>query len=339
MSRKHALVTGGAGFIGSHLVDSLLEDGWRVTALDNFDPSYDPAIKERNVRGHLEHPNYRLEREDILDLEALKQRLPGGYDVIVHLAAKAGVRPSIMDPIGYQEVNVRGTQNLLELAREWGAEQFVFASSSSVYGVNPNVPWREEDCVLAPISPYASTKVSGELLGHVYSHLYGIRFVALRFFTVYGPRQRPDLAIHKFARLMLEDEVLPYFGDGSSRRDYTYVADIVSGVRAAMDYRKSLYEVVNLGNNRTVSLGELVEGLEKVLGKEAKLDLQPMQPGDVPQTWASVDKAKCLFGYQPKTRLEDGLQRFSRWLLQSRLQSQLQSQWPLEDARLPKESL
>jgi UDP-glucuronate 4-epimerase len=231
------------------------------------------------------------------------------------LAAKAGVRPSIMDPLAYQEVNVRGTQNLLELARDWGVRQFVFASSSSVYGINPNVPWREDDHVLQPISPYASTKVSGELLGHVYSHLYSMRFIALRFFTVYGPRQRPDLAIHKFARLMLQGKPLPFFGDGSTRRDYTYIDDIVSGIRAAMDYTGSMYEVINLGNDRTVSLAELVCGLEKVLGIQAELNLQAEQPGDVPQTWAAVSKARSLLGYEPRTDFRDGLRQFADWLL------------------------
>lgn len=247
-------MTGGAGFIGSHLVDRLLAEGWRVTVVDNFDPFYDPAIKRKNIESHLAHPNYRLVEVDIRDLEGLRARLSGDYDVIVHLAAKAGVRSSIQDPVGYQEVNVGGTQNLLELAREWGVKQVVFASSSSVYGVNPNVPWREDDHVLLPISPYASTKVTGELLGHVYSHLYGIRFIALRFFTVYGPRQRPDLSIHKFARRMLRREPIPIYGDGSARRDYTYVDDVIEGVRRAMDYTATPYEVINLGNNETVSV-------------------------------------------------------------------------------------
>ena len=201
---RHALVTGAAGFIGSHLVDRLLAEGWRVTAVDNFDTFYPRALKEKNIAGHLRHTGYHLFEVDIRDLDAMRDRLRGNYNVVVHLAARAGVRPSILDPLAYQDVNVKGTQNLLELAREWKIPQFVFASSSSVYGVNRNVPWSEEDHGLQPISPYASTKVSGELLGHVYSHLYDIRFVALRFFTVYGPRQRPDLAIHKFARRMLE---------------------------------------------------------------------------------------------------------------------------------------
>lgn len=311
---KSALVTGGAGFIGSHLVDRLLAEGWFVTVVDNFDPFYDPVIKRRNIAPHLEYKNYKLVEADIRDLETLRERLKNDYDVIVHLAAKAGVRPSIKDPVTYQEVNVRGTQNLLELAREWGTKQFVFASSSSVYGVNPNVPWREDDCVLMPISPYAATKVAGELLGHVYSHLYGIRFVALRFFTVYGPRQRPDLAIHKFARLMLKGEHVPLYGDGSSRRDYTYIDDIIQGVRAAMNYSKTQYEVINLGNNRTVSLMELISTLEEVLGVKAKLEYLPPQPGDVPQTWADVEKAGRLLDYKPMTHLESGLIKFWKWI-------------------------
>src|SRR5688500_4239726 len=253
----HALVTGGAGFIGSHLVDSLLADGWRVTVFDNFDPFYDRTIKEDNVRPHLSNPAYTLVRGDVRDVSSIRQLEGASYDVIVHLAARAGVRPSIEDPVGYQQVNVAGTQLVLELARTLGVQQFVFASSSSVYGVNPRVPWREDDYVLQPISPYASTKVSGELLGHVYSHLYGMRFIALRFFTVYGPRQRPDLAIHKFARLMLEEQPIPVFGDGTTSRDYTYVDDVVRGVRSAMNYDASLYEVINLGNTRTVSLREM----------------------------------------------------------------------------------
>jgi UDP-glucuronate 4-epimerase len=320
VSQKTVLVTGGAGFIGSHLVDRLLaEGGWRVTVVDNFAPFYDPAMKETNIKEHLKHPDYRLEREDILNLEALKRKLSGDYDVIVHLAAKAGVRPSIADPIGYQEVNVRGTHNMLELARDWGVRQFVFASSSSVYGTNPNLPWRENDCVLKPISPYASTKVSGELLGHVYSHLHGIRYVALRFFTVYGPRQRPDLAIHKFARRMLAGEPLPFFRDGNSQRDYTYIDDIIEGVRAAMDYCGGRFEIVNLGNNRTVSLREMVSGLEEVLGRKAQLDRRPEQPGDVPQTWADIHKAKSLFGYRPLTEFGIGLERFAAWLADAQL--------------------
>ncbi len=314
---RHALVTGAAGFIGSHLVDRLLADGWRVTAVDNFDPFYPRAVKEQNIAAHLRHTGYRLFEVDIRDLDGMRDRLRGNYSVIVHLAARAGVRPSLLDPLGYQDVNVGGTQNLLELAREWKIPQFVFASSSSVYGVNPNVPWSEEDHGLMPISPYASTKVSGELLGHVYSHLYDIRFLALRFFTVYGPRQRPDLAIHKFARRMLDGRSIPVYGDGSTRRDYTFVADIVAGIRGAMEYRRSKYEVVNLGNNRTVSLSEMIRELEGALGAKALLDRQGDQPGDVPQTWATVDKAHRMFGYEAKTRFTDGVTKFADWLVAS----------------------
>ncbi len=310
----HALVTGAAGFIGSHLVDRLLSDGLRVTAIDSFDPFYARETKERNIAEHRGHASYELIELDIRDLEALRTRLRGPYDVVVHLAARAGVRPSILDPLGYQDVNVKGTQHMLELAKALEVQQFVFASSSSVYGVNPNVPWREADHVLLPISPYASTKVSGELLGHVYSHLYGIRFIALRFFTVYGPRQRPDLAIHKFARRMREGQSIPVFGDGSTRRDYTFIDDIVSGIRGAMDYRGSIFEVVNLGNNQTVSLTEMIHGLESALAVEAVVDRQPEQPGDVPQTWADVEKARALFGYAPKTSFREGVARFAAWL-------------------------
>ena len=311
---KHALVTGGAGFIGSHLVDSLLADGWRVTAFDNFDPLYDPAIKEANIHAHLSSPAYTLVRGDLCEAKAVDLLGGATYDVIVHLAAKVGVRASIEDPVGYQNVNVTGTQLLLELARRIGTTQFVFASSSSVYGVNPRVPWREDDHVLQPISPYASTKVSGELLGHVYSQLYGMRFIALRFFTVYGPRQRPDLAIHKFAKLMLAGQPIPVFGNGGTSRDYTFIEDIVKGVRAAMEYTSSPYEVINLGNTRTVQLSEMIAGLERATGVTATIERHPEQPGDVPQTWANVDKARQLLGYQPSTPYHQGVTRFIEWL-------------------------
>ena len=312
---RTALVTGGAGFIGSHLVDRLLADGWAVTAVDNFDPYYDPADKRANVEGHLASERYRLVEADVRDLDALR----GGvgdvpFDAVVHLAAKAGVRPSIEDPAAYQAVNVGGTQAVLEFARERGVRQVVLASSSSVYGVSPDVPWGEEAAVLRPISPYAATKVAAELLGHVYAHLYGMRVVVLRFFTVYGPRQRPDLAIHKFARRMLSGEPIPLFGDGSTRRDYTYVADVVDGIVRAMAYDGSPFEVVNLGNNRTVRLSELVAALERALGVEAHVERHPEQPGDVPQTWADLTKARRLLGYDPQTGIDDGLARFADWL-------------------------
>ena len=309
-----ALVTGGAGFIGSHLVDSLLASGWRVTAFDNFDPFYDPAIKEGNVRAHLSNDAYTLVRGDLRDRAAVDSLAGPTYDAIVHMAAKAGIRPSIEDPVGYQNVNVTGTQLLLELARRVGTKQFVFASSSSVYGVNPRVPWREDDHVLQPISPYASTKVSGELLGHVYSHLYGMRFIALRIFSVYGPRQRPDLAIHKFAKLMLAGKPIPVFGNGGTSRDYTFVDDVVSGVRAAMDYQSTIYEVINLGNTRTVHLSEMIAGLEHATGVAATIERHPEQPGDVPQTWANIDKARALLGYEPATPYAEGVKKFVDWL-------------------------
>jgi UDP-glucuronate 4-epimerase len=312
---QRAIVTGAAGFIGSHLVDRLLKERWTVTAVDNFDPFYPRELKETHIRDHRRQPGYRVAEIDIRDGAALAALDDAGpYDVIVHLAARAGVRPSILDPIGYQEVNVRGTQNLLEFARERRIPQFVFASSSSVYGINPRVPWSEDDHVLLPISPYASTKVSGELLGHVYSHLFGIRFVALRFFTVYGPRQRPDLAIHKFARAIRAGKPIPVFGDGSTRRDYTFVDDIVNGIVGAMTYEKTPFEVINLGNNATVSLDEMIGRLEEALGVRAIIDRQPEQSGDVPQTWAAIDKARDRLGYAPATRFEDGIRRFVAWL-------------------------
>ena len=314
---KHALVTGGAGFIGSHLVDRLLAEGWRVTVVDNFDPFYKVEVKRANIAPHLDYATYSLVEQDIRDLDALRERLRGEYDVIVHLAAKAGVRPSIHYPIEYQQVNVQGTQNLLEFARERGIKQFVFGSSSSVYGINSRLPWSEDDCVLKPISPYGATKVSGELLGHVYSHLYGIRFIALRFFTVYGPRQRPDLAIHKFARLMLRGEAVPVYGDGMSRRDYTYVADVIEGVRQAMEYEGSLYEVINLGNNTPVRLLEVITHLEEALGVRARVQFLPPEPGDVPATWANIDKASRLLGFQARTPFRRGIQHFVAWLQKS----------------------
>jgi UDP-glucuronate 4-epimerase len=311
----HVLLTGGAGFIGSHVLDRLLLEGRRVTVVDNFDSFYPEPLKRANIACHLGNERFRLVQADIRD-ESVINALEGEYDVIVHLAAKAGVRPSILDPTGYQAVNVQGTLNLLELARDRGIRQFVFASSSSVYGINPRVPWREDDPVLLPISPYASTKVSAELMGHVYSRLYGIRFLALRFFTVYGPRQRPDLAIHKFARLIREGRPIPFFGDGETRRDYTFVDDVVDGVLAAMAYDRSDYEVINLGNNRTVSLNEMVRGLEEVLGASAELERLPMQPGDVPQTWADLEKATNLLSYSPRTGFTEGLRKFADWLEQ-----------------------
>jgi UDP-glucuronate 4-epimerase len=311
---KHCLLTGGAGFIGSHVADRLLADGWRITVIDNFDPFYPRNVKLSNIISHSTNKNYQLCEADIRSRGDLERLSDQHFDAIVHLAARAGVRPSIADPAGYQDVNVRGTQTMLDFARHAGVKQFVFASSSSVYGLNANVPWSERDACLLPISPYASTKLSAELLGHVYSHLYGLRFIALRFFTVYGPRQRPDLAIHKFAQSITAGRRIPVYGDGRTRRDYTYIADIVSGIQAALCYDRTLYEVINLGNNHTVSLTELIHSIETVTGRKALIETLPDQAGDVPQTWADISKASALLNYSPATGLIDGLTTFVSWL-------------------------
>lgn len=313
--RREILVTGGAGFIGSHLVDRLLSEGnWRVTVVDDFNNFYSPAVKRENVRSHFKNPAYRLIEADIRDRAALKHAFDETeFECLVHLAARAGVRPSLSEPLLYSETNIGGTLNLLELAREHNVKQFVFGSSSSVYGINAKVPFSEDDPIRQPISPYAATKAAGELLCHTYAHLYGLRIVALRFFTVYGARQRPDLAIHKFARLIDEGKPIPVFGDGTARRDYTYIDDIISGVRAAIDYTASDYEAINLGESRTVELRELIELLEKELGKSAEIDRQPTQPGDVPQTFADITKARSLLGYNPQTEIEEGIRRFVEW--------------------------
>jgi UDP-glucuronate 4-epimerase len=306
-------VTGGAGFIGSHLVERLLNDGWAVTAIDNFDPFYEPKNKWANLKQSLRSPEFRLVEADMRDLQVPLPKFKRGFDVIVHLAAKVGVRPSIDDPHGYYDVNVHGTQQMLELCRNLGVPHFVFASSSSVYGVSPDVPWREEASVLRPISPYASTKVSGELLGHVYSHLYGIRFIALRFFTVYGPRQRPDLAIHKFVNRAARGLPLPVYGDGTSLRDYTYVHDIVQGIRAAMEYRQSPYEVINLGCGNPITLTDLINTISEASSVPVRLEALPNQPGDVPRTYASIEKAERLLGYRPQVSFQEGIHHFITW--------------------------
>lgn len=316
---KNILITGGAGFIGSHLVDRLLsEDEWQVTVVDDFNDFYDPAIKHENTNRAANNPNYRLVEADIRDQPALRRVFEEGrFQCIVHLAARAGVRPSLEQPQLYAETNINGTLNLLELAREHSIRQFVFGSSSSVYGINAKVPFSEDDPIHQPISPYAATKGAGELLCHTYTHLYGIRTVCLRFFTVYGPRQRPDLAIHKFARLISEGRPIPVFGDGTTRRDYTFIDDIIAGVRASIDYvgdaAKSNYEVVNLGESRTVELRELIALLEKELDLHAVIDRKPLQPGDVPQTFADISKARALLGYDPQTQIEDGIKKFVEW--------------------------
>jgi len=314
---KNILVTGGAGFIGSHLVDRLLGEGdWKVTVVDDFNDFYSPDIKRANIAGHLTHPSYSLFEADIRDsaeLAALFGR--NSFDVIVHLAARAGVRPSLSEPKLYAETNINGTLNLLELAKEHGIKQFVFGSSSSVYGVNEKVPFAEDDRIHQPISPYASTKAAGELICHTYAHLYDIRCICLRFFTVYGARQRPDLAIHKFSRLIAEGRPIQVFGDGTTRRDYTYVDDIIQGVRAAIDYDRSMYEIFNLGESQTIELGELISLLERSLDMQAVIDRQPMQPGDVPITFADISKSRELLGYNPTTKIAEGIPKFVEWFL------------------------
>lgn len=311
---EHLLVTGGAGFIGSHLVDRLLAAGCHVTVVDNFDPFYAPALKERNVATHLAHPRYRLLRADIRDLPSLRAALTADYAAIFHLAARPGVRASFADPAGCRDVNLQGTRGLLEFARERRIPRFLFASSSSVYGVNPHVPWRESEPDLRPISPYAEAKLAAEQFGRDYAATHGLRFTALRFFTVYGPRQRPDLAISKFAGLLRQGRPLPFYGDGSTRRDYTFVADTVSGLLAALRYEGDDHHVFNLGNDATVSLAGLVAALETAFGRRATLERLPDQPGDVPQTWADLGKSRRLLGYAPATDLATGLAAFRRWL-------------------------
>ena len=317
---KNILVTGGAGFIGSHLVDRLLSERDSViTVVDDFNDFYQPDIKRANVSSHLKNDRYQLIEADIRDRKALDrvfQQQP--FDCIVHLAARAGVRPSLAQPELYTETNINGTLNLLELARQHHVKQFVFGSSSSVYGINAKVPFSEEDPIRQPISPYAATKAAGELLCHTYTHLYGIRCVCLRFFTVYGARQRPDLAIHKFARLMTEGKPIPVFGDGTTRRDYTYIDDIIAGVVASMDYNTSDYEVFNLGESQTVELRKLISLLEKSLDTQAIIERFPPQPGDVPQTFADVSKARRLLGYNPTTKIEEGIQRFVEWFREAK---------------------
>ena len=317
---KRILVTGGAGFIGSHLVDQLLaEGGSKVTVIDDFNDFYSPQIKRSAVKPHLENPNYKLVEADIRDTDAIANVFAdGSFDCVVHLAARAGVRPSLKEPTLYTETNINGTQNLLELAKTHGVPQFVFGSSSSVYGINSKIPFSEEDRIFQPISPYAATKAAGELLCHTYSHLYNLRTVCLRFFTVYGARQRPDLAIHKFTKLITDGKPIQMFGDGSTRRDYTYIEDIIEGVRAAMDFTESIHEVFNLGESETTQLRRLIELIEQALGAKAIIDRQPMQPGDVPVTFADIAKARELLNYSPKTKINEGIPKFVDWFRNSR---------------------
>lgn len=317
---KDFLVTGGAGFIGSHVVDRLLsKPGARVTVVDNFNDFYDPAIKRANIAAHRERPDFELIEADITDSAAMNNLFArANFDCVVHLAARAGVRPSLANPLAYEETNVRGTYTLLEAARHNKVAKFIFGSSSSVYGANASLPFCEDDAVSNPISPYALTKIQGEEACRLYKTVHRLPIVCLRLFTVYGERQRPDLAIHKFAKLILEDKPVPIFGDGTTRRDYTYIDDIVSGVLAAIDYDQTPFEIINLGESQMVELRRLVELLESALGKRAIIDHQPEQPGDVPVTYADIRKARRLLGYNPQTNIEAGIAKLVTWFKNQR---------------------
>jgi UDP-glucuronate 4-epimerase len=310
----NVLVTGGAGFIGSHLVDRLLQDDQRVTVVDDFNDFYDPAIKRGNLDRHRANKNFTLIEADVTDARAIDELFSRKrFDCVVHLAARAGIRPSVADPLAYAQTNIRGTYILLEAARRREVQKFVFGSSSSVYGLASKVPFSEDTPLSDPISPYAATKISAEAACRVYSHLYGMGVVCVRLFTVYGPRQRPDLAIHKFARMISKGKPVPLFGDGSTRRDYTYVDDIVSGIVAAMAFNETAFEVINLGESQTIELRRVVELLEQALGRRALIEHHPEQPGDMPVTFADISKARALLGYSPQTGIEAGIQRFIEW--------------------------
>ncbi|MFD0696380.1 GDP-mannose 4,6-dehydratase [Paenibacillus sp. GCM10027628] len=319
------VVTGGAGFIGSHLCEALLDSGHKVINIDSFNDYYDPQIKRNNVKdamrqlSEIDTDRYVIEEGDIRDTAFLKKVFDQNQvDTIVHLAAYAGVRPSIENPVLYTDVNINGTVNLLEVCKQYNINKFVFASSSSVYGNHAHVPFSEKDAVDSPISPYAATKKAGELLCYTYHRLYKINTACLRFFTVYGPRQRPDLAIHKFARLILDGQSIPFYGDGSTERDYTYIDDIIDGVMKTIEWvhqGTDKYEVFNLGESNTVSLSKMVKTIEVCVDKQAILNKMPLQPGDVNRTYADVSKSKEILGYDPRTSFEDGVNKFVSWLL------------------------
>ena len=342
---KVFFITGGAGFIGSTVAEKLLEQGNKVIVVDNFNDFYDYNRKIRNIleatgnygkaneilensskdekienlKRIVNSENFVLEYADIRDMGKM-DKIFSEYkiDLVFNSAAMAGVRPSLLDPLLYEEVNIKGYMNLLELCKKYGIKKFIQASSSSVYGNNKNVPFKETDIVDFAISPYAATKKSGEVLGHVYHKLYDIDMIQLRFFTVYGPKQRPDLAIHKFTKMILEEKSIPFYGDGNTKRDYTYIDDIVDGILKSIDYlfkNKNVYEIFNLGESHVVSLKEMLETIEKVLGKKAVLDKHPMQPGDVEKTYADISKAKEILGYNPKTNFEDGIKKFVDWYM------------------------
>jgi UDP-glucuronate 4-epimerase len=311
------LVTGGAGFIGSHLVEKLLTSGHDVAILDDFDDFYDPQIKRENIAAVSSdaavHPIDLRDSAAVRDLFHQKK-----FDAIAHLAARAGVRPSILHPQLYYDTNVIGTLHLLDAARVTGVERFIFASSSSIYGLSKTVPFSEDQHLTQTISPYAATKIAGEFLCSTFSHLYQMRVVALRYFTVYGPRQRPDLAIHQFTRKIYAGQPIDQFGDGSTRRDYTYIDDIIQGTMAALTYCGPLFDIFNLGESETIQLKDLIAAIENALGKKAKINRLLEQPGDVPLTCADISKARRLLGYAPLTKLKEGLPKFVNWFLESR---------------------
>lgn len=317
------IVTGVAGFIGSHVAESLVEAGHVVYGIDNFDPLYPRETKERNMEQLMEHAGFRFFQIDLLNQPRLntvfERALRDGrpIDCVIHLAAKAGVRPSIEDPVAYTKCNVEGTVNVMEAMAANDVRDLIFASSSSVYGNTEEVPFTEDSFVDHPISPYAATKKACELLSHTYAHLHGMRVAALRFFTVYGPRQRPDLAIAKFTRLIERESTIPFYGDGTTERDYTYISDIIDGVNRTLDWllkqKPGTYDVFNLGESRTVSLSRLVEIIEEAVGKKAKIDKQPPQPGDVIRTYADISKAKKVLGYNPSVAIEDGVKKYVEW--------------------------
>jgi UDP-glucuronate 4-epimerase len=317
-AKSRVLLTGGAGFIGSHVAEALLHHGFQLSIVDNLDNFYEPDRKRNNLAQVRRVGDFEFHEVDICDADRLREVAHKARpDIIIHLAARAGVRPSIEQPLLYERVNVSGTLNLLELAREMRTGRMIFGSSSSVYGATNRVPFAEDDPVLRPISPYAATKLAGELMCYTYAHLYEIPILCLRFFTVYGPRQRPDLAIHKFTALMEARKPIPVFGDGSMGRDYTFVDDIVAGVMASLEYQFPSkvvpFDIFNLGNSHPVKLGELVNHLEAATGLTAIREQKPPQPGDVPLTWANIEKSRHLLGYQPQITLDDGLRRFVTW--------------------------
>ena len=333
LQKRKALITGAAGFIGSHLGERLLSDGWTVVGVDNFDNFYDPQIKRRNISSCLANRNFRLIEADIRDVDAMNAACEEGVEIIIHLAAKAGVQPSITQPLLYADVNINGTVTLLEAATKHKIDKFIFGSSSSVYGNNRKVPFAEDDNIDFPISPYAATKKAGELICYTYHHLNGIFVTCLRFFTVYGPRQRPDLAIHKFARLIEDDKPVPVYGDGTMMRDFTYIDDIIDGTIAAIDHLVNSdlckgqtgvgtvgFRVYNLGESRPITINDLVAELEKALGKKAARKYLPPQPGDVERTYADITKAARELGYNPTIPIEIGLAKFVAWLRSTQMQ-------------------